>query len=68
MMVRVGGGWDTLDHFLQRHDPCQVRTVSRPASPATSMPATPAKTPRTVSAYSAVRANYRSPTPDTVGR
>ncbi|XP_034239392.1 growth arrest-specific protein 2-like, partial [Thrips palmi] len=23
MMVRVGGGWDTLEHFLQRHDPCQ---------------------------------------------
>ncbi|XP_075234830.1 growth arrest-specific protein 2-like [Lycorma delicatula] len=68
MMVRVGGGWDTLDHFLQRHDPCQVRAVSRPSSPATSMPATPAKTPRTNTPYSAVRANYRSPTPDTVGR
>ncbi|XP_049836885.1 uncharacterized protein LOC126281741 [Schistocerca gregaria] len=25
MMVRVGGGWDTLDHFLLRHDPCQVK-------------------------------------------
>ncbi|XP_060530954.1 growth arrest-specific protein 2-like isoform X2 [Cylas formicarius] len=25
MMVRVGGGWDTLDHFLLRHDPCQDR-------------------------------------------
>ncbi|XP_066592550.1 growth arrest-specific protein 2-like isoform X2 [Prorops nasuta] len=23
MMVRVGGGWDTLEHFLARHDPCQ---------------------------------------------
>ncbi|KAK6637681.1 hypothetical protein RUM44_008103 [Polyplax serrata] len=23
MMVRVGGGWDTLEHFLLRHDPCQ---------------------------------------------
>lgn len=29
MMVRVGGGWDTLDHFLLRHDPCQVKIVSR---------------------------------------
>ncbi|XP_044734789.1 growth arrest-specific protein 2-like isoform X2 [Chrysoperla carnea] len=29
MMVRVGGGWDTLEHFLSRHDPCQVRTPSR---------------------------------------
>ncbi|XP_031781590.1 growth arrest-specific protein 2 isoform X1 [Nasonia vitripennis] len=25
MMVRVGGGWDTLEHFLTRHDPCQER-------------------------------------------
>ncbi|XP_073994113.1 growth arrest-specific protein 2-like isoform X2 [Rhodnius prolixus] len=24
MMVRVGGGWDTLEHFLSRHDPCQA--------------------------------------------
>lgn len=27
MMVRVGGGWDTLDNFLKRHDPCQVKTA-----------------------------------------
>ncbi|KAK5644302.1 hypothetical protein RI129_008147 [Pyrocoelia pectoralis] len=24
IMVRVGGGWDTFEHFLQKHDPCQV--------------------------------------------
>ena len=24
-MVRVGGGWDTLDHFLLKHDPCRIR-------------------------------------------
>ncbi|XP_055356206.1 GAS2-like protein pickled eggs [Paramacrobiotus metropolitanus] len=23
VMVRVGGGWDTLDHFLEKHDPCR---------------------------------------------
>ncbi|KAL3311179.1 1,3-beta-glucanosyltransferase [Cichlidogyrus casuarinus] len=22
IMVRVGGGWLTLDEFLERHDPC----------------------------------------------
>ena len=22
-MVRVGGGWDTLEHFLDKHDPCR---------------------------------------------
>lgn len=33
MMVRVGGGWDTLEHFLARHDPCQVRVLSRESTP-----------------------------------
>ena len=33
MMVRVGGGWETLDHFLIRHDPCQVRNFSRENTP-----------------------------------
>ncbi|XP_045025449.1 GAS2-like protein 2 isoform X6 [Daphnia magna] len=23
VMVRVGGGWDTLEHYLIRHDPCR---------------------------------------------
>ncbi|KAK3929956.1 Growth arrest-specific protein 2 [Frankliniella fusca] len=32
MMVRVGGGWDTLEHFLQRHDPCQVKVSESTAS------------------------------------
>ncbi|XP_005992329.2 GAS2-like protein 2A [Latimeria chalumnae] len=22
VMVRVGGGWDTLEHYLDKHDPC----------------------------------------------
>ena len=25
VMVRVGGGWDTLDHFLLEHDPCRIK-------------------------------------------
>ncbi|XP_043268222.1 growth arrest-specific protein 2-like isoform X1 [Venturia canescens] len=33
MMVRVGGGWDTLEHFLSRHDPCQVRVLTRETTP-----------------------------------
>jgi hypothetical protein len=24
IMVRVGGGWDTLNHFLLKHDPCRI--------------------------------------------
>lgn len=25
-MVRVGGGWDTLSHYLDKHDPCRCKT------------------------------------------
>ncbi|CDS41498.1 growth arrest specific 2 [Echinococcus multilocularis] len=34
VMVRVGGGWDTLDHFLQKYDEC--RKVQQPNSPSTT--------------------------------
>ncbi|XP_074594763.1 GAS2-like protein pickled eggs [Brevipalpus obovatus] len=27
VMVRVGGGWDTLGHYLDRHDPCRCRNA-----------------------------------------
>uniref|UniRef100_A0A5K3F596 GAR domain-containing protein n=1 Tax=Mesocestoides corti TaxID=53468 RepID=A0A5K3F596_MESCO len=30
VMVRVGGGWDTLDHFLQKYDEC--RKVQKPSN------------------------------------
>lgn len=28
-MVRVGGGWDTLSHYLDKHDPCRCRSQHR---------------------------------------
>ncbi|XP_053555811.1 GAS2-like protein 1 [Bombina bombina] len=28
VMVRVGGGWDTLEHYLDKHDPCRCLSVS----------------------------------------
>lgn len=28
-MVRVGGGWDTLSHYLDKHDPCRCRAQHR---------------------------------------
>ncbi|XP_004690930.1 PREDICTED: GAS2-like protein 1 [Condylura cristata] len=32
VMVRVGGGWDTLEHYLDKHDPCRCSsTAHRPA-------------------------------------
>ncbi|XP_051919173.1 growth arrest-specific protein 2 isoform X1 [Hippocampus zosterae] len=29
VMVRVGGGWETFVSYLQKHDPCRGRPVSR---------------------------------------
>jgi hypothetical protein len=26
-MVRVGGGWDTLGHYLDKHDPCRCTSL-----------------------------------------
>ncbi|XP_066147189.1 growth arrest-specific protein 2-like isoform X1 [Euwallacea fornicatus] len=54
MMVRVGGGWDTLDHFLLRHDPCQVKVVMREG---------PGRDSTDASKYLHIRAKYRSPPP-----
>jgi hypothetical protein len=31
VMVRVGGGWDTLSHYLDKHDPCRCRTGNTPS-------------------------------------
>ncbi|XP_006154480.1 GAS2-like protein 2 [Tupaia chinensis] len=40
VMVRVGGGWDTLGHYLDKHDPCRCTSLShkpgsflKPAAP-----------------------------------
>ncbi|XP_061321634.1 GAS2-like protein 1 [Pezoporus flaviventris] len=28
VMVRVGGGWDTLEHYLDKHDPCRCASLA----------------------------------------
>lgn len=38
VMVRVGGGWDTLEHYLDKHDPCRCTSLvhkltARPVTP-----------------------------------
>ncbi|XP_043094549.1 GAS2-like protein 2A [Puntigrus tetrazona] len=38
VMVRVGGGWDTLEHYLDKHDPCRCTSLihklsTRPGTP-----------------------------------
>ncbi|CAH1798628.1 unnamed protein product [Owenia fusiformis] len=32
VMVRVGGGWDTLQHYIQTHDPCRIMEMKRAGS------------------------------------
>jgi len=29
LMVRVGGGWDTLEHYLVQHDPSKITEFQR---------------------------------------
>ncbi|XP_057340326.1 growth arrest-specific protein 2-like isoform X1 [Microplitis mediator] len=61
MMVRVGGGWDTLEHFLSRHDPCQVRVLSRESTP-------PPHTTAKHTNFLHIRAKYRSPPAESISR
>ncbi|NWS71573.1 GA2L2 protein, partial [Crotophaga sulcirostris] len=38
IMVRVGGGWDTLEHYLDKHDPCRCTSLSHKQALKTRMP------------------------------
>lgn len=35
VMVRVGGGWDTLEHYLDKHDPCRCTSLCESLCPQT---------------------------------
>ena len=35
VMVRVGGGWDTLEHYLDKHDPCRCTSLCESLRPQT---------------------------------
>lgn len=37
VMVRVGGGWDTLEHYLDKHDPCRCAAFGEVTSYSTSV-------------------------------
>lgn len=39
-MVRVGGGWDTLSHYLDKHDPCRCKAQHRSSVAARLVPRT----------------------------
>ncbi|XP_011181716.2 GAS2-like protein pickled eggs [Zeugodacus cucurbitae] len=40
VMVRVGGGWDTLAHYLDKHDPCRCKAQHRSSVAARLVPRT----------------------------
>ncbi|KAG8187910.1 hypothetical protein JTE90_002925 [Oedothorax gibbosus] len=79
VMVRVGGGWDTLEHYLDKHDPCRCRSGHRLATSAkltmmqqgkSSIPSMhvmynrPAQAPASPSSSpQTTRRSYPSPTP-----
>lgn len=55
VMVRVGGGWDTLEHYLDKHDPCRCpSSAHRPPRASTFSPqrGSPAHSPRAASPVS----------------
>ncbi|XP_063171428.1 GAS2-like protein 1 [Candoia aspera] len=44
VMVRVGGGWDTLEHYLDKHDPCRCASVSHRLAQTRGLGFSPQKT------------------------
>ncbi|XP_066525249.1 growth arrest-specific protein 2 [Hoplias malabaricus] len=61
VMVRVGGGWETFESYLLKHDPCRMLQISRvdgKTSPISSK--SPSIKDLTPDSYLVVAANYKS--------
>lgn len=61
VMVRVGGGWETFESYLLKHDPCRMLQISRvegKVSPINSK--SPNIKDLTPDSYLVVAAHYRS--------
>nr|XP_003226846.1 PREDICTED: GAS2-like protein 1 [Anolis carolinensis]XP_008117977.1 PREDICTED: GAS2-like protein 1 [Anolis carolinensis] len=43
VMVRVGGGWDTLEHYLDKHDPCRCSAFAHRLNPSRGLAFSPQK-------------------------
>uniref|UniRef100_A0A4W5RFS1 GAR domain-containing protein n=1 Tax=Hucho hucho TaxID=62062 RepID=A0A4W5RFS1_9TELE len=58
VMVRVGGGWETFESYLLKHDPCRMLQISRVEGKTSSMSSnTKDLTP---DSYLVVAAHHRS--------
>ncbi|XP_051236685.1 growth arrest-specific protein 2 [Dicentrarchus labrax] len=62
VMVRVGGGWETFESYLLKHDPCRMLQISRVEGK--TSPISGSKSPNikdlTPDSYLVVAAHYRS--------
>ncbi|KAI3370671.1 hypothetical protein L3Q82_007239 [Scortum barcoo] len=62
VMVRVGGGWETFESYLLKHDPCRMLQISRVEGK--TSPVSSSKSPNirdlTPDSYLVVAAHYRS--------
>ncbi|XP_038872953.1 growth arrest-specific protein 2-like, partial [Salvelinus namaycush] len=61
VMVRVGGGWETFESYLLKHDPCRMLQISRVEGKTFPMsPKSPNTKDLTPDSYLVVAAHYRS--------
>uniref|UniRef100_UPI0037E7D15D growth arrest-specific protein 2 n=1 Tax=Semicossyphus pulcher TaxID=241346 RepID=UPI0037E7D15D len=63
VMVRVGGGWETFESYLLKHDPCRMLQISRvegKTSPVSGSNKSPNIKDLTPDSYLVVAAHYRS--------
>lgn len=66
VMVRVGGGWETFESYLLKHDPCRMLQFSRaegktsPISGSSSSSRGPSIKELSPDSYLVVAAHYRA--------
>ncbi|MEQ2175325.1 1,3-beta-glucanosyltransferase [Goodea atripinnis] len=61
VMVRVGGGWETFESYLLKHDPCRMLQISRVEGKISPIsPKSPNIKDLAPDSYLVVAAHYRS--------
>ncbi|KAK1887802.1 Growth arrest-specific protein 2 [Dissostichus eleginoides] len=61
VMVRVGGGWETFESYLMKHDPCRMLQISRVEGKSSPIcPKSPNIKDLSPDSYLVVAAHYRS--------
>nr|XP_015194135.1 PREDICTED: growth arrest-specific protein 2 [Lepisosteus oculatus] len=60
VMVRVGGGWETFESYLLKHDPCRMLQISRVEGKTSPVSRSPNIKELSPDSYLVVAAHYRS--------